>query len=140
MDNPTSLKTYLGDSVYADYSGGMIELTTDNGMGPSNQIWLEPSVLDALIRYRKYLKDIVREHLMADPNIKIGALEARLKASKDREKEEIDLHAEVEKKYRERAEQLALEVEMLRRYGNKDCTAMADDELKRQAAMVDSKR
>jgi len=44
-------KTYLGDSVYADYDGFAIVLTTENGYGPSNTIVLEPAVLQALERY-----------------------------------------------------------------------------------------
>lgn len=44
-------KQYLGDSVYADFDGYHIILTTENGMGPSNTIALEPSVLRALNDY-----------------------------------------------------------------------------------------
>ena len=43
--------TYLGDSVYAEIDGGMIKLTTDNGFGPSNTIYLEVSVYQALTRF-----------------------------------------------------------------------------------------
>ena len=47
------MKTYLGDSVYAEYSdheiGDMITLTTENGDGPSNTIMLEPGVFENLI-------------------------------------------------------------------------------------------
>lgn len=51
-------KTYLGDSVYADFDGFNIILTTENGLpsDPSNIIALEPSVLNALITYAKQLK------------------------------------------------------------------------------------
>jgi hypothetical protein len=51
------LKQYLGDSVYADCDGFGITLTTENGDGPSNTIYLEPEVLNALDRYRKWLKE-----------------------------------------------------------------------------------
>lgn len=44
-------RTYLGDSVYADIENGTLKLTTENGYGPSNIIFLEPEVLDALIQY-----------------------------------------------------------------------------------------
>lgn len=44
-------KTYLGDGVYADTEDGMLKLTTENGYGASNTIYLEPEVIDALIRY-----------------------------------------------------------------------------------------
>jgi hypothetical protein len=44
-------KEYLGDSVYATSDGYGITLTTENGFGPSNEIYLEPEVLEALNRY-----------------------------------------------------------------------------------------
>lgn len=46
-------KSYLGDSVYAelDFDRGMVKLTTENGFGPSNTIWMEPDVLDALVAW-----------------------------------------------------------------------------------------
>ena len=49
-------KRYLGDSVYADFDGYMVSLTTENGLGPSNVIHLEPQVYDALIQYVESLK------------------------------------------------------------------------------------
>jgi hypothetical protein len=44
-------KVYLGDSVYADFDGYHVVLTTGNGFGPSNTIYLEPAVLAALLKY-----------------------------------------------------------------------------------------
>lgn len=48
-------KTYLGDSVYADYDDncGYIILTTENSStsSSSNCIFLEPQVIRALIRF-----------------------------------------------------------------------------------------
>lgn len=41
-------KEYIGDSVYAEFDGWMVTLTTDNGDGPSNTIHLEPNVLSML--------------------------------------------------------------------------------------------
>lgn len=41
-------KEYLGDSVYAEYDGFGVWLTTENGGEPSNQIYLEPRTLEAL--------------------------------------------------------------------------------------------
>ncbi len=41
-------KTYLGDSVYAEFVDGMIQLTTENGSGPSNTILLESETYFAL--------------------------------------------------------------------------------------------
>lgn len=51
----TQTKQYLGDSVYAVYDSGMVLLTTENGLpsDPSNKIYLEPQVLDALFYYAK---------------------------------------------------------------------------------------
>jgi hypothetical protein len=44
-------KVYLGDSVYADFDGYQIVLTTDNGGGPSNMIYIEPGVFYNLKKY-----------------------------------------------------------------------------------------
>ena len=45
-------KTYLGDSVYADYKFGQVILTTENGEGyPSNEIALESEVVAALEKF-----------------------------------------------------------------------------------------
>ncbi len=49
MNNP---KEYMGDSVYAEFDGYSVTLTTENGCGPSNTICLEPVVLDAINRFR----------------------------------------------------------------------------------------
>lgn len=51
-------KDYLGDSVYADFQHGQVFLTTENGMGASNTIVLEPEVCEALIRYLKRMEII----------------------------------------------------------------------------------
>jgi hypothetical protein len=46
-------KVYLGDSVYAQKWDGGIILTTENGRhdDPSNKIFIDPVVLEALIRF-----------------------------------------------------------------------------------------
>ena len=44
-------KDYLGDSVYAEIEADMIRLSTNDGIVESNTIYLEPDVLEALIRY-----------------------------------------------------------------------------------------
>ena len=51
-------KEYLGDSVYVDNDGWGITLTTENGYGPSNTIYLEPDVLRNLDMYREQLKKL----------------------------------------------------------------------------------
>ena len=43
-------KQYIGDSVYADTEEGMLRIYTDNGSSPENVIYLEPEVLQALIK------------------------------------------------------------------------------------------
>lgn len=50
-------RAYLGDSVYAGIEHGMLKLTTDNGLGASNTIYLEPEVVEALMLYLAALKD-----------------------------------------------------------------------------------
>lgn len=47
----SALKEYLGDSVYADFTGYSVVLTTENGYGPTNRIYVEPEVLAALNSY-----------------------------------------------------------------------------------------
>ncbi len=46
-------KDYLGDSVYVCVENGMVKLTTENGEGASNVIYLEPEVFRALISWHK---------------------------------------------------------------------------------------
>lgn len=50
-------KRYLGDSVYAEVESGMIKLTTDNGAGPSNTIYLELEVYRSL---DQYVDDVIK--------------------------------------------------------------------------------
>lgn len=54
-------KTYLGDSVYVEVVGGMLRLTTENGMGASNEIFLEPEVFAALAKYVIHLSEQSKE-------------------------------------------------------------------------------
>lgn len=51
-------KVYLGDSVYAQYDGYHVILTTENGLpnDPSNRIALEPEVLRNLEMYWEHVK------------------------------------------------------------------------------------
>lgn len=44
-------KEYIGDSVYADFNGFEVILTTENGLGPSNTIIMEPVVLKHFLQY-----------------------------------------------------------------------------------------
>lgn len=50
------MKQYLGDSVYIDFDGFGLTLTTENGFGPSNTIYLEPEVWVAMKEYVDRLK------------------------------------------------------------------------------------
>ena len=50
-------KVYLGDSVYVAFDGYGIVLTTENGLGPSNTVCLEPPVLEALNNFVAKLKE-----------------------------------------------------------------------------------
>jgi hypothetical protein len=54
-----SRKRYLGDSVYVELEGGMIKLTTENGLpgDPSNTIYLESYTYEALQRYVATLRE-----------------------------------------------------------------------------------
>jgi hypothetical protein len=49
-------KVYLGDSVYAQFDGFGIILTTENGLGPTNTIVLEPEVLGKFSGGRRMLE------------------------------------------------------------------------------------
>ena len=51
-------KQYLSDSVYVNFDGGVLELTTENGhpSDPSNLIILEFEVYEALVKYVDDLK------------------------------------------------------------------------------------
>lgn len=51
-------KTYIGDSVYADFDGYHIILTTENGYGPSNTICLEPGLLEDIVAYHKRAREL----------------------------------------------------------------------------------
>ncbi len=53
------MKIYLGDSVYAEFDGFGIVLTTENGYhnDPRNRIVLEPEVYNALTLFVKKVRD-----------------------------------------------------------------------------------
>ena len=48
--------SYLGDGVYVSYDGWQIELKANNHQTPTDTIYLEPSVIRALIQYTEALK------------------------------------------------------------------------------------
>lgn len=57
-------KEYIGDSVYAEYDGYGIKLTTENGMGASNTIVLEPDVYECLVLWVDALKKKISEGIV----------------------------------------------------------------------------
>jgi hypothetical protein len=50
-------KRYLGDSVYAEEENGMVKLTTENGYGPSNTIFLE---WDVMVQLTRFMDDMIQ--------------------------------------------------------------------------------
>jgi predicted ATPase len=57
-DKKSTLKTYLGDSVYADIENGMVKLTTENGLGASNTIYMEREVTNNFERWLARLTEM----------------------------------------------------------------------------------
>lgn len=57
-------KIYLGDSVYAAFDGFGFILTTENGLptDPSNKIYIEMDVLDALNKYARRCVEELEAH------------------------------------------------------------------------------
>lgn len=59
-------KTYLGDSVYAEYDGYFLTLTTENGLGATNTIIFEPEVMSALDGYLSEIKEQIARNQEAE--------------------------------------------------------------------------
>jgi hypothetical protein len=62
----SNFKKYIGDSVYADFDGMRIILTTENGLptDPSNRIVLEPEVFNDLNAYWQWvLQELYKEKI-----------------------------------------------------------------------------
>jgi hypothetical protein len=51
-------KEYLGDSVYVNYDGYYVVLTTEDGTNIHDTIFLEPKVLQNLLDYYKKLQNM----------------------------------------------------------------------------------
>lgn len=47
------INQYLGDSVYATFDGYAITIYLDNGLGQHWPIYLEPDVLERLIKFNE---------------------------------------------------------------------------------------
>lgn len=52
---PTSKDVYLGDGLYAAFDGFQIELYASDGLHKTNQVYLEPAVLAAFLKYVDFL-------------------------------------------------------------------------------------
>ena len=50
MSGPPNHKVYIGDGVYAEYDGMGVWLTTQRENG-EHRIYLEPKMLDSLVKY-----------------------------------------------------------------------------------------
>jgi hypothetical protein len=62
------IATYLGDSVYAYDDGEFLILTTDNGFGPTNKIYLEAEVIDAMLRFLEQKRALKITVTLAEPD------------------------------------------------------------------------
>lgn len=58
IDATLKKKVYLGDSVYAEYDGYGIVITTENGYhdDPRNKIYFEPEIIEAFFSFVENLK------------------------------------------------------------------------------------
>lgn len=54
-------KTYLGDGVYAEFDGWVVQLTTEDGIRTTNTIFLEPEVFLALKQFVEQIKTQMKE-------------------------------------------------------------------------------
>lgn len=43
--------TYLGDGLYVDYDGWQVRLFAHNGVSATNEVFLDPDVLEAFLRF-----------------------------------------------------------------------------------------
>ena len=62
------MKAYLGDSVYVEFDGYDFVLTTENGLGASNRIVLEPVVYRNLVQFKENLEKIGEETKVSEKN------------------------------------------------------------------------
>lgn len=56
------MKAYIGDSVYVEAVDGSLKLTTENGYGPRNTIYLDRDTFISLLKFaeRQDVKEIFR--------------------------------------------------------------------------------
>lgn len=61
--------TYLGDAVYASHDGYQFHLATANGLEVTNEVYIEPKVLQHLILFAKYIDpSVLTDVLWSDSN------------------------------------------------------------------------
>jgi len=61
MADTRTNRDYLGDSVYVGIDRGMVVLTTENGLGASNTIYMEPEVVAAFERWLERIRAVGAE-------------------------------------------------------------------------------
>lgn len=50
------MEAYLGDGLYASFDGYMVRLYASNGMQVTNEVWLEPEVLESFKIFMKKIE------------------------------------------------------------------------------------
>ena len=50
------MKEYLGDGAYVEFDGYGLRLTAEDGVRVTNQVYLDPSVYAALLRFVERVK------------------------------------------------------------------------------------
>lgn len=50
-------EVYIGDGLYVSYDGYQVELYASDGQRKTNQVFLEPVVLNAFLKYVTKLKE-----------------------------------------------------------------------------------
>jgi len=66
------MKDYLGDGVYAIYDGFGIWLHANDHENPTDRKYLEPSVLEALIRFQKRAEELKLKERKSDESNKVS--------------------------------------------------------------------
>ena len=64
-----TIETYLGDAVYARIRDGRLILTTEDGIGAMNTIYLEPEVYAALLAFVARTKEKLKGETDGVPNL-----------------------------------------------------------------------
>jgi hypothetical protein len=50
-------KTYLGDGLYAEFDGYMLTLKANSADHPSDTVFIEPAVWNALVKFIKQMEE-----------------------------------------------------------------------------------